>query len=66
MITVIDLDRPTTAAVGDPVLLRLLSVADTVVLNKRDRVTPDRLAAWNELAVASNPHADVHATEHGQ
>jgi G3E family GTPase len=37
-----------------------------VVLNKRDRVTPERLAAWRELAVASNPRAQVHATEHGR
>jgi G3E family GTPase len=66
VIAVIDLDRPITAAVGDPVLLRLLSVADTVVLNKHDRVTPERLAAWRALTVASNPRAQVHATEHGR
>ena len=66
VISVIDLDRPTSAAVGDPVLLRLLSIADTIVLNKRDRVTADRLAAWRDLASASNPRAQVHAAEHGR
>jgi G3E family GTPase len=65
VIAVVDLDRPTSAAVGDPVLLRLLSIADTIVLNKRDLATADRLAAWRDLAGASNPRAQVHVAEHG-
>lgn len=65
VITVIDLDRPVSAAVADPVLLRLLSVADTIVLNKRDRVGNDQLAAWRGLASASSPRAQIYATEHG-
>lgn len=66
VIAVVDLDRPTSAAAGDPVLLRLLSIADTIVLNKQDLVTADRLAAWRELSGASNPRAQVHAAEHGR
>jgi G3E family GTPase len=65
VIAVVDLDRPTSAAAGDPVLLRLLSVADTVVLNKRDLVTAERLAAWRDLAGAGNPRAQVHVAERG-
>lgn len=66
VIAVVDLDRPTSAAVADPVLLRLLSIADTIVLNKRDLVSAERLAAWRDLAGASNPRAQVRAAEHGR
>ena len=66
VIAVVDLDCPTSAAAGDPVLLRLLSIADTIVLNKRDLATAERLAAWRDLAGASNPRAGVHAAEHGR
>jgi G3E family GTPase len=66
VIGVVDLEVPPSTAVEDPALLRLLSMAGTIVLNKQDRAEPALVRAWTDLVRASNPHATVHAASFGR
>lgn len=66
LIGVVDLELPPSSAVKDPALLRLLSMAHTIVLNKQDRADPAFVRAWADLVSASNPHASVHTTAFGR
>ncbi|MDB4983474.1 MAG: cobalamin biosynthesis protein [Myxococcales bacterium] len=66
LIGVVDLELSTSAAVQDPALLRLLSMADTIVLNKEDRAAPPRAREWTDLVTASNPHASAHTASFGR
>jgi G3E family GTPase len=66
VIAVVDLDVSPSAAVKDPALLRLLSMAGTVVLNKQDRAQPALVRAWTDLVTSSNPDAAVQTTSFGR
>jgi G3E family GTPase len=66
LVAVVDLELPPSAAVADPALLRVLSLAHTVVLNKRDRAAAERARGWADLAQASNPRAAIHETSFGR
>jgi G3E family GTPase len=66
LIGVVDLELPASAAVKDPALLRLLSMADTVVLNKQDLADPVHVREWTDLVSACSPHSAVHTTSFGR
>jgi len=66
LVGVVDLELPASAAVKDPALLRLLSMAQTVVLNKQDRADPVLVREWTNLVSACSPRSAVHTTSFGR
>jgi G3E family GTPase len=66
VVAVVDLECPPTRAVTDTVVLRLLTFAGAVILNKMDRVDPERVGAWRDIVSASNPRCSIVASAFGQ
>jgi G3E family GTPase len=66
VVSLLDAELEPVQAVSDPLMLRVLTVAHTVVLNKEDRAPPVRLERWEQVIKTTNPAARILRARYGQ